>query len=35
MKGVEDKLVDQRALQALSFPAEPEFNFEESQKRQS
>ena len=35
MKGVEDKLVDQKALKALSFPAEPEFDFLEPHKRKS
>ena len=30
MRGVEEKLVDPKALKALSFPAEPEFDFDKS-----
>jgi len=30
MRGVEEKLVDPKALKALSFPAEAEFDFDKS-----
>jgi Cdc6-like AAA superfamily ATPase len=35
MRGIEDKLVDPSAIKALSFPAEPEFDFSSGRQRPS